>query len=80
MVEAKHLKWKHICTEFLTKTNGLNLPVQRLAVQMIRDFDAIPIARNAPASASSARSGEYAPAANLPVDLLEQGRQPLFPT
>ncbi len=75
-VEAKHKKWVQICTDFLTKTNGLNLPkVQRLAVQMIRDFDAIPIREE-----RKPRVGivgeilvKYAPAANnYLVDLLEQ--------
>ena len=76
MVEAKHLKWKHICTEFLTKTNGLNLPkVQRLAVQMIRDFDAIPIReeRRPRVGIVGEILVKYAPAANnYLVDLLEQ--------
>ena len=76
MVEAKHMKWVKICTDFLTKTNGLNLPkVQRLAIQMIRDFDAIPIREE-----RKPRVGivgeilvKYAPAANnYLVDLLEQ--------
>ena len=75
-VEAKHQKWVQICTDFLTKTNGLNLPkVQRLAVQMIRDFDSIPIREE-----RKPRVGivgeilvKYAPAANnYLVDLLEQ--------
>ena len=75
-VEAKHQKWIRICTDFLTKTNGLNLPkVQRLAVQMIRDFDSIPIREE-----RKPRVGivgeilvKYAPAANnYLVDLLEQ--------
>ena len=76
MVEAKHLKWKHICTEFLTKTNGLNLPkVQRMAVQMIRDFDAIPIReeRRPRVGIVGEILVKYAPAANnYLVDLLEQ--------
>ena len=75
-VEAKHKKWIRICTDFLTKTNGLNLPkVQRLAIQMIRDFDSIPIREE-----RKPRVGivgeilvKYAPAANnYLVDLLEQ--------
>ena len=75
-VEAKHQKWVQICTDFLTKTNGLNLPkVQRLAVQMIRDFDSIPIREE-----RKPRVGivgeilvKYAPAANnYLVDLLEK--------
>jgi predicted nucleotide-binding protein (sugar kinase/HSP70/actin superfamily) len=76
MVEAKHQKWVRICTDYLTRTSGLNLPkVQRMCVQMIRDFDAIPIREE-----QRPRVGivgeilvKYAPAANnYLVDLLEQ--------
>ncbi len=75
-VEAKHQKWVRICTDFLTKTNGLNLPkVQRLAIQMIRDFDAIPIReeRRPRVGIVGEILVKYAPAANnYLVDLLEQ--------
>ena len=75
-VEAKHQKWLQICTDFLTKTNGLNLPkVQRLAVQMIRDFDSIPIReeRRPRVGIVGEILVKYAPAANnYLVDLLEQ--------
>ena len=76
MVEAKHKKWLQICTDFLTKTNGLNLPkVQRLARQMIRDFDSIPISeeRRPRVGIVGEILVKYAPAANnYLVDLLEQ--------
>ncbi len=76
MVEAKHQKWLLICTDFLTKTSGLNLPkVQRLAIQMIRDFDAIPIReeRRPRVGIVGEILVKYAPAANnYLVDLLEQ--------
>ena len=75
-VEAKHQKWLQICTDFLTKTNGLNLPkVQRLAVQMIQDFDSIPIReeRRPRVGIVGEILVKYAPAANnYLVDLLEQ--------
>jgi len=75
-VEAKHKKWVRICTDFLTKTNGLNLPkVQRLAVRMIRDFDSIPIReeRRPRVGIVGEILVKYAPAANnYLVDLLEQ--------
>ncbi len=76
MVEAKHQKWLAICTDFLTKTNGLNLPkVQRLAIKMIQDFDAIPIReeRRPRVGIVGEILVKYAPAANnYLVDLLEQ--------
>ena len=76
MVEAKHKKWVKICTDFLTKTNGLNLPkVQRLAIRMIRDFDTIPIReeRRPRVGIVGEILVKYAPAANnYLVDLLEQ--------
>ena len=76
MVEAKHKKWVKICTDFLTKTNGLNLPkVQRLSIQMIRDFDAIPIReeRRPRVGIVGEILVKYAPADNnYLVDLLEQ--------
>ena len=75
-VEAKHQKWLQICTDFLTKTNGLNLPkVQRLAVKMIEDFDSIPIReeRRPRVGIVGEILVKYAPAANnYLVDLLEQ--------
>jgi len=75
-VEACHQKWLRRCSDYLTKTTGLNLPkVQRMAVDMIRDFDSIPIREE-----RKPRVGivgeilvKYAPAANnYLVDLLEQ--------
>ena len=75
-VEACHQKWLRRCSDFLTKTSGLNVPkVQRMAIDMIRDFDAIPIREE-----RKPRVGivgeilvKYAPAANnYLVDLLEQ--------
>ena len=76
MVEAKHQKWVRICTDYLTRTSGLNLPkVQRMCVQMIRDFDAIPIReeRRPRVGIVGEILVKYAPAANnYLVDLLEQ--------
>ena len=76
MVEAKHQKWVQICTDFLTRTSGLNLPkVQRLAIRMIRDFDSIPIReeRRPRVGIVGEILVKYAPAANnYLVDLLEQ--------
>ena len=75
-VEACHQKWLRRCSDYLTKTTGLNLPkVQRMAIDMIRDFDSIPIREE-----RKPRVGivgeilvKYAPAANnYLVDLLEQ--------
>ncbi len=75
-VNKMHKKWKKRCIRFLTTTNGLNIPkVQRIAKDMIRDFDAIPIRED-----RKPRVGivgeilvKYAPAANnYLVDLLEQ--------
>ena len=75
-VEACHRKWVRRCSDFLTRTSGLNVPkVQRMAIDMIRDFDRIPIREE-----RKPRVGivgeilvKYAPAANnYLVDLLEQ--------
>ena len=75
-VEACHQKWLRKCSHFLTTTSGINLPkVHRMAFEMIRDFDAIPIREE-----RKPRVGivgeilvKYAPAANnYLVDLLEQ--------
>ncbi len=75
-VDKMHNKWKKRCIRFLTTTNGLNIPkVQRIAKDMIRDFDSIPIREE-----RKPRVGivgeilvKYAPAANnYLVDLLEQ--------
>ena len=75
-VEACHQKWLRRCSDFLTKTSGLNVPkVQKMAIDMIRDFDNIPIREE-----RKPRVGivgeilvKYAPAANnYLVDLLEQ--------
>ncbi len=75
-VEACHQKWLRRCSDFLTKTSGLNIPkVQKMSIDMIRDFDAIPIREE-----RKPRVGivgeilvKYAPAANnYLVDLLEQ--------
>ena len=75
-VEACHQKWLRKCSHFLTTTSGVNLPkVHRMAFDMIRDFDAIPIREE-----RKPRVGivgeilvKYAPAANnYLVDLLEQ--------
>ena len=75
-VEACHQKWLKRCSAFLTKTSGLNIPmVQKMSIDMIHDFDAIPIREE-----RKPRVGivgeilvKYAPAANnYLVDLLEQ--------
>ena len=75
-VEACHQKWLRRCSDYLTKTSGINLPkVQRMAVRMIEDFDKIPIReeRKPRVGVVGEILVKYAPAANNHlVDLLEQ--------
>ncbi|MDO5456419.1 MAG: acyl-CoA dehydratase activase-related protein, partial [Eubacteriales bacterium] len=75
-VEECHQKWLRRCTEYLIRTNGLNIPkVQRMCVEMIRDFDRIPISekRKPRVGVVGEILVKYAPAANnYLVDLLEQ--------
>lgn len=43
-VEALHQKWLAKCTEFLVNMKGLPIrKVQNMCIQMIRDFDAVPV-------------------------------------
>ncbi len=76
-VEELHQEWLRKCTAFLTKTRGIPLRrVQKMCLQMIREFDAIPIDE----TLQKPRVGivgeilvKYAPAANNHlVELLEQ--------
>ena len=75
-VNALHSKWKERCIHYLMHTTGLNVPrVHRMCIQMIREFDRIPVSEE-----RKPRVGivgeilvKYAPAANnYLVDLLEQ--------
>ncbi|MBR3367445.1 MAG: 2-hydroxyacyl-CoA dehydratase, partial [Lachnospiraceae bacterium] len=75
-VDRMHEHWKNRCIRYLSKTTGFNLPkIHRMAADMIRDFDNIPIIEE-----RKPRVGivgeilvKYAPAANNHlVELLEQ--------
>ena len=74
-VEAMHQKWLKTCTDFLTTTSGANFPkVHRMCIDMIHDFDAIPIdeVRRPRVGVVGEILVKYAPAANNHlVDLLE---------
>ncbi len=75
-VEKVHRKWVKRCTRILTSTSGFNLPkMQRVAIDMIKDFDSIPISeeRKPRVGVVGEILVKYAPAANnYLVDLLEQ--------
>ena len=83
-VEAVHQKWLEKCTRYLTTTAGINIPkVQRMCIEMIREFDRIPVRDE-----KKPRVGivgeilvKYSPAANNNlVELLEaEGAEAVVP-